>query len=123
MYMHVCVPHIVATYSSHGYYSRAVFILLRAPNCAATTGEQQLFEGSVYSRVASIQRNTVDNHADLFYTMQCFVLHHAMLTCIVAFSMESNFGPSILGTLDTISISNRPTVLFGGILPAWEREG
>ena len=42
-----------------------------------------------------------------------------MLTCIVAFSMESNFGPSILGTLDTISISNRPTVLFGGILPAW----
>ena len=44
-----------------------------------------------------------------------------MLTCIVAFSMESNFGPSILGTLDTISISNRPTVLFGGILPAWRQ--
>ena len=34
--------------------------------------------------------------------------------------MESNFGPSILGTLDTISISNRPTVLLGGILPAWK---
>ena len=46
-----------------------------------------------------------------------------MLTCIVAFSMESNFGPSILGTLDTISISNRPTVLLGGILPAWRRAG
>ena len=55
-----------------------------------------------------------------------------MLACIVAFRMESNFGPSILGTLDTISISNRPTVLLGGILLAWgegedeeegEREG
>ena len=43
-----------ATYTSHGYYLKAVFILFRASNCAATIRGQRLFEGGVY-----IQRNTV----------------------------------------------------------------
>ena len=36
--------------SSCGYYSRAVFISLRAPDCAATIRGRQLFEGGVYSK-------------------------------------------------------------------------
>ena len=49
-YLHTCV---FATYSSCGYYSRAVFILLRAPDCAATIQGRQLFEAGVYLRAAS----------------------------------------------------------------------
>ena len=53
------------------------------------------------------------------------------LACIVELSIASNFGPSNFGTRDIVSISNRPTVLFGGIFPAfgrrrvggWEGEG
>ena len=53
------------------------------------------------------------------------------LACMVELSIASNFGPSNFGTRDIVSISNRPTVLFGGIFPAfgrrrvggWEGEG
>lgn len=41
------------------------------------------------------------------------------LACIVELSIASNFGPSNFGTRDIVSISNRPTVLFGGIFPAF----
>lgn len=43
------------------------------------------------------------------------------LACIVELSIASNFGPSNFGTRDIVSISNRPTVLFGGIFPAFGR--
>ncbi len=39
-------------------------------------------------------------------------------TCIVELRRDSNFGPSILGTLEMVSISNRPTVPSPGIVPA-----
>ena len=41
-YAHSCTAH-----TSRGYYLRVAFISLRAPNCAATIGGRQLFEGGV----------------------------------------------------------------------------
>ena len=43
-----------------GVYSRAAFISLSASKCAAFIRGRRLFEGGVYSRAASIRRNTVD---------------------------------------------------------------
>ena len=40
-------------------HSRAVFMFLRARDCAATLRGLRLCEGSDYSRAASIRRNTV----------------------------------------------------------------
>ena len=42
-----------------------------------------------------------------------------VLACIVELSIASNLGPSNLGTRDIVSISKRPTVLFGGSFPAF----
>ena len=50
---------VCAVNTIHGYHSRAVFILLKTSDRAATIWGQQLFEGSDYSRVASIWRNMV----------------------------------------------------------------
>ena len=44
-YLHICA---CAVCSSHGYYLRAVFILLKAPNCVATIRGWRLFEGHFY---------------------------------------------------------------------------
>ena len=44
-YLHL---YVYAVYTSHSYYLRVVFILLRASNCAATIRGQRLFEGGVY---------------------------------------------------------------------------
>ena len=38
-----------AAYSSRSYYSRAAFISLGAPDCAATIRGRRLIEGGVYS--------------------------------------------------------------------------
>ena len=48
---HSCVPHIC------GYYLRAEFILLGAPDCADTLQMWWLFKGGDYSRAASNRRS------------------------------------------------------------------
>ena len=44
-----------ATYTSRSYYSRVVFISLRASDCAATIRGRRLFEGGDYLRAVTIR--------------------------------------------------------------------
>ena len=53
---HTCAP---AVFTSHGYYSRVMFISYRASDCVAIIQGRCLFEGSDYLRPASIRRNMV----------------------------------------------------------------
>ena len=65
---HVCT---CAAYTSHGYYSRAVFISLRSSECAAAIRGWQLFENGVYLKKYGLySMNSIHMHPE-FLSQVC----------------------------------------------------
>ena len=68
-YLHTC-----SAYTTHGYFMRAAFVLLRALDCVATIQGRWLFEGSIFSKKYSMLRNS--RHTFVYTCNYILLLSH-----------------------------------------------
>ena len=109
-YSHMCA---CAAYTSHGYYSRAIFISSRASDCAATLWRQLLFECGVYSKKYSITflrgQGWGRNHLKFIAEVQCWSISEPVPIVVIA----------VMPSLHTDSCCSLMVMSWWSDLPKW----